>query len=191
MRILAGEAKGRVLKTREGNGTRPTDSRSREMLFNIISDRVIDAKVLDLYAGTGSVGLEALSRGAASCTFIEQNNVACRVIRDNVKMLSYEERVEVWTANVRTGLSRLIGNNAGFDIVFADPPFVRQGELTELCQALDNSAELLHNGTGQFVPILVVQHHFKAVPVLSRFSLEQERRAGESILSFYQAIHTH
>ena len=77
---------------------------------------------------------------------------------------------------------------ARFDIVFADPPFIREGELAELCSALDNSAELLHNGTGQFDPILVVQHHHKAVPVLSRFRVIQERRAGESTLTFYQAL---
>lgn len=99
MRILAGESRGRLLKTVEGKGTRPTDSRSRETLFNLLGERVIEARFLDLYAGTGSVGLEALSRGADSCIFVEQNAGACRVIRENVRVLAF-------TKNLRCGKRR-------------------------------------------------------------------------------------
>src|SRR4028119_593964 len=96
MRIHSGEARGRKLKTREGKGTRPTDARARETLFNIIGERVVDARVLDLYAGTGAIGLEALSRGAAECVFVEQNAGACRVIRENLRALDWSERTQVW-----------------------------------------------------------------------------------------------
>jgi 16S rRNA (guanine(966)-N(2))-methyltransferase RsmD len=188
MRITAGEARGRVLKTREGKATRPTDARARETLFNILGERVEGAAVLDLYAGSGAIALEALSRAAHSCVLVESNAVACRIIRENLKLLHYAERAEVWNTTVRTALTRLVVRQAGFDIVFADPPFIRAGEVEELCHALDNSAELLHNGNGKFDPILVLQHHRRDKPILSRFKAVQERRAGESVLSFFELI---
>lgn len=187
MRILSGEAKGRVLKTRSGKGTRPTDSRAREMLFNILGPRVLDAHLLDLYAGTGAVGLEALSRGARRCVFIEQNAVATRVIRSNLKVLGWQERAQVWQAPVKSSLQRLADNGERFDIIFADPPFVRPQELKDLCDRLDNCVELLHNVGGQWPALLIIQHHRKAsVPLSERFTAVQERRAGESLLSFFE-----
>src|SRR5437016_68472 len=109
MRIIAGEAAGKVLKSPTGKATRPTDSRSREALFNILGERVINARVLDLYAGTGALGLEALSRGAESCIFVEQNALACRCIRQNARSLGWPERVQVWESNVKSALHRLEG----------------------------------------------------------------------------------
>jgi len=185
MRILAGNAKGRVLKSREGKGTRPTDSRAREMLFNIIGERIVDARFLDLYAGTGAIGLEAISRGAQSAIFIEQNTVACRVIRDNVKTLGVDEQAQVWNANVRSSLQKLLENGAYFDIIFADPPFTRENELKELVESLDKSLPLLDNVDGRFAPLLIVQHHRRAEVPLQNVFLQQQRRAGESTLSFF------
>lgn len=215
MRILAGEAKGKTLKTREGKSTRPTDSRSREMLFNIFGARVVSATFLDLYAGTGAVGLEALSRGAAFCVFVEQNAVACRVIKENLRALGFGERAQVWNANVKSAIKRLLDDQKYFDIVFADPPFSNAHELKDLSGRLspaaallrgatmpqqwnlgmDKSGQLLHNVAGQNATlpvhanaagVLVIQHHRKAQPALGpNFELQQERRAGESTLSFF------
>lgn len=198
MRIISGEAKGRVLKTREGKGTRPTDSRAREMLFNILGPRVQEARFLDLYAGTGSVGLEALSRGAQFCVFVEQNAGAAQVIRENLKILGWQRRAQVWHTPLKSALRRfaeMLEENenhpeARFDIVFADPPFTNSHELQDLAARLDNLPRLLHNGTGQKPPetareaLLVVQHHRKATFLPTRFSVWQERRAGESSLTF-------
>ena len=198
MRIISGEAKGRVLKTREGKGTRPTDSRSREMLFNIIGPRVQDARFLDLYAGSGSVGLEALSRGAEFCVFVEQNAGAAQAIRDNLKALDWRDRAQVWHTPLRSALRRLAEllqedenhPDARFDIVFADPPFTNPHELQDLAARLDNLPQLLHNGTGQKPPeianesLLVVQHHRKEAFRPAHFTVWQERRAGESSLTF-------
>ena len=195
MRIISGEAKGRVLKTREGKGTRPTDSRSREMLFNILSTRVEGARFLDLYAGNGGVGLEALSRGAAHCVFVEQNAVAAAIIRENLKTCGWQERAQVWHASVKSALHRFAEMHAAgvnddltrFDIVFADPPFTAPRELDDLAARLDNAPWLLHNGTGQNGPalvLLVVQHHRKAVFRTEKISVFDARRAGESTLSF-------
>lgn len=187
MRILAGEARGRTLKTREGNGTRPTDARSRETMFNIVGARTVGARVLDLYAGSGSLGLEALSRGAQSCLFIEQNAQACRAIGDNVRALKWENRAQIWQNSVQKSLRRLTDKEETFDLIFADPPFDRAGELPELCTSLDNATQLLHNGKKPFSGLLVIQHHWKAKLSLSdAFKRVQERRAGESLLVFLE-----
>lgn len=187
MRILGGEARGRMLKTREGNGTRPTDARSRETLFNIVGARTVGARVLDLYAGSGSLGLEALSRGASSCLFIEQNAQACRAIGDNIRALKWEDRATIWQNSVKKALLRLVDKGERFDVVFADPPFDRAGELPELCALLDNATPLLHNGKKPFCGLLVIQHHWKAeVQLSAAYSRVQERRAGESQLSFFE-----
>jgi 16S rRNA (guanine(966)-N(2))-methyltransferase RsmD len=220
MRILAGEAKGQTLRTREGKGTRPTDSRSREMLFNILGERVPNAMFIDLYAGTGSVGLEALSRGAQFCVFIEQNAVACKVIKENLRLLGFGERAQVWNTTIKAALKRLVEDEKRFDIIFADPPFNNPNELKDLSNRLDNASQLLHNVARQtatsppmsgteFAPesssddteqstlevvsepkrpaLLVIQHHRKAQPTLgTHYKPVQERRAGESTLSFYE-----
>ena len=193
MRILAGESKGKPLKTRDGNGTRPTDSRTREMLFNIIGARIIDIDFLDLYAGSGAIGLEALSRGARSCVFVEQNAVACAVIKENARALGYLDRVQVWRAAVKPSIKRLVDDEKRFGIVFADPPFDRSNELKEVCATLDTAGQLLHNLAGQNADqssdadaLLIIQHHRRALPSLpARFEMVRERRAGESTLSFF------
>ncbi len=186
MRILAGEAKGRVLKTREGNGTRPTDARSREMMFNILSERVIGTRFLDLYAGSGSVGLEALSRGAEFCVFVEQNAAAAHAIRQNIKLCGWKERAEVWHSSVKSALHRLkemhdaSDEAARFDIVFADPPFTNLRELPDLAARLDKYPQIVKSPSS----LLVVQHHRKAEFLSQQFTIQQQRRAGESLLTF-------
>lgn len=212
MRIIAGHCKGRTLKTREGKGTRPTDARAREMLFNILRERVAGMRVLDLYAGSGAVGLEALSRGARSCLFVEQNAAAADAIRANIRSCDYRAQSQVWQASVRSALHRLSEETAeespGFDLIFADPPFTRPLELEMLCKqlerALDKAPQMLHNAgmlssvapvsagaASDDVPatsgLLVIQHHRKTRPALSdAWELWQERKAGDSLLSFFE-----
>ena len=202
MRIISGEGKGRVLKTREGKGTRPTDSRAREMLFNILGPRVEDTRFLDLYAGSGSVGLEALSRGASYCVFVEQNAAAVQALRDNLKTLGWQDRAQVWHTPLKSALRRFAEllekdpnhPEARFDIVFADPPFTNSHELQDLAARLDKLPQLLHNGTGQKSPettenasdepLLVVQHYRREVFRPVNFQVWQQRRAGNSCLTF-------
>lgn len=188
MRIISGEAKGRVLKTREGKGTRPTDSRSREMLFNILGARVVGARFLDLYAGNGSVGLEALSRGADFCVFIEQNAAAAAAIRQNLQVFGWKERAQVWHTSVKAALRRMQelhetpseAEQAIFDIVFADPPFTNPRELPDLAARLDHLPQVLRSPEG----LLIVQHHRKAEFKPLNFEIQQQRRAGESGITF-------
>ena len=123
MRITGGSRRGRALKTLSGREIRPTSDKVREALFDILGPRVTGAAVLDLFAGSGSLGLEALSRGAGRVTFVEKSPRAIAVIRDNVEELGFEDLAAVNRLDVLArpgGLARLDGP---FDIVFVDPPY--------------------------------------------------------------------
>lgn len=126
MRIIAGVARGRKLLAPPGERTRPLLDRVREALFSILSDRVEGAECLDLYAGTGSIGLEALSRGAAAVTFVERGAPALECLRANVAALGFDERARIRRARVEEHLEREPGR---YDLVFFDPPYaeVRPG----------------------------------------------------------------
>jgi 16S rRNA (guanine966-N2)-methyltransferase len=121
LRIIAGEAKGRKLRTLKGNETRPTSDRVREALFSSLGDRVIDANVLDLYAGSGALGIEALSRGAATATFVESSKEAVEVIRKNLVQTRVRGDSEVLNLTVARFFDR--PPVLRFDLVLADPPY--------------------------------------------------------------------
>lgn len=193
MRIEGGNWRGRVLQTPSGNNTRPTDGRTREMLFNSLGDFVVGARVLDLYAGSGSVGLEALSRGAASCVFVEHEHAALRALRANVKNFRCTEQSQVWNGNARTAIEKLVENGDHFDFIFADPPFILANEATEIARRLDAFPRLLNNeitgtraGDESVSAVVVIQHsHRSPLPDLSSLVLRRQKRAGESMLSFF------
>jgi 16S rRNA (guanine966-N2)-methyltransferase len=119
MRVIAGEAKGTRL-ARPPGGTRPVSDRAREGLFAALGDLVVDARCLDLYAGTGAVGLEALSRGARHCVFVDSSGPAIRTIRENLSRTGFTERSAVHRADAERFLARAPGP---FDLAFVDPPY--------------------------------------------------------------------
>ena len=121
MRIIAGQAKGRTLVAPKDRGTRPATDRIREALFAILEPDLADSRVLDLFAGAGTMGLEALSRGAASATFVERAAPAIAALKRNVAATGSEDRAELVHANVLGFLDRV--GAAQYDIVFVDPPF--------------------------------------------------------------------
>lgn len=124
-RIIAGARRGAHLATPEGLHTRPTLGRVREALFNIIAPRVTGARVADLFAGAGTLGLEALSRGAASCVFVENDAAALRALRANVARLRYEAAAAVRAETAEDFLASYRGTEAaqGFDLILLDPPY--------------------------------------------------------------------
>lgn len=192
MRVVTGEAKGRKLKGPRTPGTRPIIDRVKTALFDILSTRVEDARFLDLFAGTGSVGIEALSRGAASATFIEMNYSVLKLVRENLKITGLGDRAETLHTNAFKFLQSysranqpLPGNQArAYDIIYVAPPQY-QGMAARALQLLDNS--LLVPETG----LVIVQIHPKersavaAIP-LARLSLTDERRYGSTLLMFYE-----
>ena len=141
MRIIAGSGKGRRLKSLEGMSTRPTTDRVKESIFNIIQFDIEGREVLDLFAGTGQLGIEALSRGAAHATFLDQKTEAVRVIRENLAAAGYERQATVLQGDA---LAYLSGCARKFGLIFLDPPYA--GGL--LKKALENIArfDILSDG---------------------------------------------
>lgn len=144
MRVIAGTAKGHPLRAPSGDGTRPTADRVREALFSSLQAMVGDAVVLDLYAGSGALGIEALSRGAGRATFVERDRRAASTIRDNLRSTGLGAGTEVVVRDVRTALSGLAGESRRFDLVLLDPPYaVDPGELAAVLAAV---SEVLTDG---------------------------------------------
>lgn len=127
-RVIAGSARGRKLLTPEGQGTRPTTDRNREALFGMLQFDIPGAKFLDLFAGSGAIGIEALSRGAASLDLVEAESSALRCIRTNLKSLSFEEKSKVWAMDVEKALLQLKEAGRRFDFIFMDPPYLKGWE---------------------------------------------------------------
>lgn len=123
MRIIAGRARGRRLRVPDLAGLRPTTDRARETLFSILSPLLDGARVLDLFAGCGAVGLEAVSRGARSVTFVERHRMAVAALRANITTCQLEVECEVIATDYRAALRRLGAGDGSFDLVFADPPY--------------------------------------------------------------------
>jgi len=172
MRVIGGEFRSRRLKSLPGLDTRPTPDRLRETLFNVLAPSIPDCVFMDIYAGTGAVGIEALSRGARRCIFVEKSRAAVEVIRENLATLALERRAEVFTGKAVSVLERTRA-----EIAFLDPPYEMSKEYAASMAALDHSE----------TPLVIVQHS-------SRFALQeaygklQRYRAikqGDNMLSFY------
>jgi 16S rRNA (guanine966-N2)-methyltransferase len=172
MRVIAGEFRSRRLKSLPGLSTRPTPDRMRETLFNVLASRIPDCVFLDVYAGTGAVGIEALSRGARRAIFLEKNRAAVEVIRENLAALGLERRADVFTSQAATVLERVRG-----DIAFLDPPYEAPKEYEVSMAALDQSE----------TPLVVVQHssHFAVKEEYGHLRRYREIKQGDNCLSFY------
>ncbi len=182
MRVITGSAKGHHLKTPKGLRTRPMLEKVRGSLFSVLQGylgTLDDLRILDLYAGSGSLGIEALSRGASWADFVEINAGACRIIRENLEHTRLAERGRVQQANVAAFMRRMHGEQK-YDIIFLDPPFADPA----IGETLDEVAQssLVHEGT------LVVVHHAVPVELAHNYGpLQQleQRRLGDSVFRIY------
>jgi 16S rRNA (guanine(966)-N(2))-methyltransferase RsmD len=146
MYIFSGELKNRKVDAPTGLATRPTSGRMRETFFNICQTLIADSHFLDLFAGSGIMGIEALSRGAASATFVDQSMDSIRCIKENLKNLGLEGKATVIHTDVYTALERLQKKGAQFDLIYADPPYEHQEDLgCNVITALDKSTLLKPN----------------------------------------------
>lgn len=125
MRVISGSARSLRLKTIEGNGTRPTTDRIKETLFNMINDRMYDCRFLDLFSGSGAIGIEALSRGAREAVFVENNIKAVSCIKENLKFTKLIDRAQIIERNAESAVAGLSGR---FDVIFMDPPYDNEYE---------------------------------------------------------------
>lgn len=180
MRIIAGDMKGRKLRPVRGKMIRPTSDRLRESVFNILGDRVVDAVVLDLFAGTGALGIEALSRGARCAVFVDRFREALSAVADNLRHCEMEARSRVIRWNIMRGLSCIRDHQPRFTLVFMDPPYQRnlvQPALAHLVESRSLSPEsriIVEHSVGEPSP------EFPGPLVLA-----DQRRYGKSLVSFY------
>jgi 16S rRNA (guanine966-N2)-methyltransferase len=174
MRVIAGEFRSRRLKTLPGNATRPTPDRLRETLFDILAPRIAGATFLDGYAGTGAVGIEALSRGARHVIFLEKDRIAIEAIRDNLASLQLEPRATVVKGKVLATLG-----NYSAEIVFLDPPYDLEREYGAALDLLSEASPSL----------IVVQHSVRMALADSYGNLMRRRivKQGDNALSFLSA----
>jgi 16S rRNA (guanine966-N2)-methyltransferase len=177
MRVIAGDLKGRRLTAPTWEGLRPTSDRLRETLFNVLAARVDGAMVLDGYAGTGAVGIEALSRGASHVTFVDDDPRAVRLITANLERCGVKDRHAIIRARLADAVRRLQGTH--FDVIFLDPPY----GLTGFTEALDAATPLAGEGT-----VTIVEHARRdAAPARSgALVLVRELTSGDSALAFYR-----
>lgn len=138
MRVIAGTARRLKLKTIEGKDTRPTTDRIKETLFNMIQWKVPGAEFLDLFSGSGSIGIEALSRGAKEACFVENNRAAAGVIRENLNFTRLSESAMVMECDAATAIRRLCGKGKIFDIIYMDPPYNMEWEKQILAVLADS-----------------------------------------------------
>lgn len=187
MRIIAGKYRSRVLKSSRGMKLRPTSDRLRETLFNILGPQTAGARFVDLYAGTGAVGIEALSRGAAHAVFVEKHAPAAALIRQNLDALGVTTGATVLAVDALRGIEMIAARHAAdpawaADIVFLDPPWAEEAEYARVLAFLGAASFLAPDAR------VVVEHRNKlALP--ERFGKLRRTRLleqGDAALSFYQ-----
>ena len=186
MRIVAGKFRSRQIKSLKGRELRPTSDRLRETLFNVLSPVIEGSRFLDIFAGTGAIGIEALSRGAQEAVFLEKHNPAVKLVRENLAALGIVHGFRILSGDAVHSLEKLAqGNGADapstFDIVFLDPPYAATNEYERILLLLGRSTLLSDSA------IVVAEHHHKLklpaeAGILRRYRL---LRQGDAALSFY------
>jgi 16S rRNA (guanine966-N2)-methyltransferase len=182
LRVISGELGGRRLNAAKGSHTRPTADRVREALFSILADNVVGANVLDLFAGTGALSIEALSRGAAFALVIDNHTEPLSVIKQNIHMCQLETRCRIIKWDIRKNLACL-KSDLRFDLVFIDPPY-NSGVIPIVLNHLLSTQSLSPNAR------IVVEHGSQeslpeAIHTLMQYD---QRKYGQTVLSFYQEI---
>jgi len=186
MRVIAGKFRSRSLKSLKGLALRPTSDRLRETLFNVLADRVPDARFVDAFAGTGAVGIEALSRGAREVIFIENHGPAVALIRKNLQALGIQSLASVLALDALRGLQRLVANplttSSFVDIVYLDPPYAAAQDYRRVLTFLGAAPFLAEDS-------LVIAEHRSSGELPETFgNLSRVRalRQGDATLSFYR-----
>lgn len=180
MRIIAGSARSRTIEAPKGRDTRPTLDRVRENLFNILQRRVYDAKVLDLFSGSGALSLEALSRGAAHAVMVDCDRQAHQVEKLNCEKLGFADQARILLMDWKQAVRLLEGEKEAFDLVFLDPPYA-MSDLREVMQAL---RPLLAEDA-----LIIVEHEARTMPATpDGFLMRDSRKYGYVGVSLFEAV---
>ncbi len=182
MRIISGQARGRKLQTPKGDQIRPTADRAREALFSILGPSVIGCRFVDLFAGTGAVGLEALSRGAISCVFVDSNKMACGLTNNNSQLCSVEGQVTILKRDLRRDPNFLKKLDYPIDILFMDPPY-KKGFSLSLFTYLNKNVTIFST-----TATLILEESIEVdLPEQGDcFQLEATRKYGEAVFWIYK-----
>lgn len=176
MRIIGGEARGRRIKAGRGRRVRPTADRVKETIFNLIGDEAVRGRVLDLFAGSGNLGLEALSRGAVRAVFLDSSSSATSVVEQNLQALGFEDRAEVIRKDVFKSIPLLAKRHEKFELIFVDPPYGR-GLARRTVDLLRRFPLLEEHG------MLVLEHSRREV-IEPRWLLTYRQKAfGETVVT--------
>ena len=179
MRIIAGKARGTRIEAPEGRNTRPTLDRVRENLFNVLQTRIQDSRVLDLFAGSGALGLEAVSRGAAEAVLVDHSRKAQAVLRSNTAKLRFEDQIRIIPADWRDAAGQLAAEGKQFDLIFLDPPYAVR-DLKDVFEALIS----LTAPAG----LVILEHEAKAEDINTgdRFRVKDVRKWGYCGVTIYE-----
>lgn len=180
MRVISGELRGRKLEKLEGMSIRPTSDRVKESLFNMLGARVFDSSFLDLFAGTGGIGIEAYSRGAAEVVFIDADAKSVQVLRGNLQKLDIIDKVEVYNTDYINAINKLAADQRSFGIIFMDPPYLKDYEKNAL--VLVSEKDLLKKDG-----IIIVEHETsdKMPENAGKLSIVRQKKYGNTMLTFY------
>lgn len=182
MRIIAGTYRGLTIRALKGERLRPTSGELRETLFDVLGPAIAGSRFLDAYAGSGAVGLEALSRGAGEVVFIEHHRAGVELIRKNLEALGIQSGFEVMGSSALAAFERLESEGAGFDFVFLDPPYAEIAEYHRVLRQLARSALLAPEG------LVIAEHSRRTLLEESYGRLHRTRliRHGDAQLAFYR-----
>jgi len=183
MRIIAGVARGRRISTLKGMGLRPTADRVKEALFNILPLDLEGVRVLDLFAGSGNLSVEALSRGAGSVLLVDSSRQAAQLIKKNLTELGFLDRSSIWVKSVNAAVRQLGDQHLKYDVIFMDPPY-DEGWVENVLVSIDEGEVAAATG-------LVVAEHSRRESVAEHYgslALKDQRRYGDTCLSFFEVM---
>jgi 16S rRNA (guanine966-N2)-methyltransferase len=182
MRVIAGKYRSRKLAAPAGTATRPTSDRLRETLFNIVAGSVEGSTWIDLFAGTGAIGIEAISRGGAMVYFVESSKAAVRAIRGNLAELEIQQGFEIVDREAVAALRMLEARGVTCDFCFLDPPYRKMGDYEQVLSLLAES-KLLKPGA-----LVIAEHdkHFDPGENFGELRRQRKLRQGDAVLSFYR-----
>lgn len=180
LRVISGKVRGLKLDTPKNDDVRPTTDRVKESLFNIINSYIMDSRVLDLFAGTGSLGIECLSRGAEKCVFVDVSKESISIVKSNIKKARVENESVVINADFKEAIKRLEGKDK-FDVIFMDPPYYKEMFVKAL-ESVDNADLLDEEG------IIMIEHDSKdSFPEkIGRLIQNKSKKYGNTTLTFYK-----
>lgn len=181
MRVISGSLRGRIIKGHDIVGTRPTMDRVKESVFASIQDKIADSVVLDLFAGSGNLGIEAISNGCSFCYFVDCNPKCIKVIKENLKMFGISDKAQVIESDYNRVLKLFSNRGQVFDIIFIDPPY-KEHILLELLETIRENKLLVTGG------LIILEYNFDELEEVVGYEMIRKKRYGDKWVSIYKML---